>query len=371
MGLVGPNGAGKTTLLRVLMGETEFDAGAIERSRNLTVGYLPQDLVELSPVPAMELLKAKVGLADLERRLREVEAKLARSDPHSGALPALLDEHARLERLFEHLGGFGFEAQALKVMAGLGFAPEDAERNCAEFSGGWKMRLTIAALLLSRPDVLLLDEPTNHLDTESMEWLEGWLRGHPGAIVVVSHDRRFLENMTEQTAELERGRLTLYPFSYERYLVEKETGQALLEKRVEEQKKRVSEIERFVERFRYKSSKAAQVQSRVRMLEKMKTLELDGPTRTVRLRIPEAPNSGWEVLKVQDLAKVYGEKKVFDGVDFTITRGERVALVGVNGAGKSTLMRLISETEAPTSGSVRMGHNVCPAFYSQESSLNL
>ena len=371
IGLVGNNGAGKTTLLRVLVGELEPDEGRIELSKGLRVGYLPQDLVELEPVPVLDLLKVRVGIAGLEARLRETELALSAAREGSLELAALLDEHARLERRFDHLGGFGFEAVALKVLRGLGFSRGDGARSCAEFSGGWKMRIAMAALLLSVPDVLLLDEPTNHLDTESMEWLEGWLRSHRGAIVAVSHDRRFLENMTEQTAELEHGRLTLYPCSYDRYLMEKEWARERRERAAEEQKRRVEEIERFVDRFRYKSSKAAQVQSRLKQLEKMEPIVLDGPEKGVRFRIPEAPDSGWEVLGVRGLSKRYGDKCVFEDVGFSVTRGERVALVGVNGAGKSTLLRLLSGVEEPTSGSVRLGHNVRRAFYSQESAQNV
>ncbi|MDR1874070.1 MAG: ABC-F family ATP-binding cassette domain-containing protein [Synergistaceae bacterium] len=370
-GLVGDNGAGKTTLLRVLMKEMEPDAGSLERSKNLTVGYLPQDLVELEDRPVLEYLKQRVGLAEIEEKLRDTERVLAETDARSRALGPLLDAHQRLERQFEHLGGFEFESMARKVLRGLGFAVADAERSCSEFSGGWKMRVALAALLLTCPDVLLLDEPTNHLDTESMEWLEAWLRDYRGAVVAVSHDRRFLDDMTEQIAELARGKLTLYPWSYERYLIEKEGARERLEKAAAEQKSRIDGIERFISRFRYKSSKAAQVQSRIRQLEKMELLEPEGRDRTVRFRIPEAPESGRETLRVQGLSKSYDAFEVFRGVDFTIDRGERVALIGVNGAGKSTLLRLLSGVDEPTAGVLRLGHNVKCAFYSQESAQNV
>jgi ATP-binding cassette subfamily F protein 3 len=378
VGLVGDNGAGKTTLLRVLTGEAEPDGGTVERSKNLSAGYLPQDLVELEDRPVLEYLKRRVGIAGVEERLRDAEQALTCTDARSKALASLLAEHGRLERQFEHLGGFGFESAARKVLHGLGFAVrtqsgfrDDAERSCAEFSGGWKMRIALAALLLSSPDVLLLDEPTNHLDTESMEWLEAWLGDYRGAVVAVSHDRRFLDNTTEQIAELARGKLTLYPWNYERYLIEKEGARERLERTAAEQKARIGEMERFISRFRYKSSKAAQVQSRIKQLEKMEVHELDGPSKTVRFRIPEAPESGWEVLKVNGLSKVYGPNEVFAGAGFTLTRGERAALVGVNGAGKSTMLRLLAEIEEPTAGSVRLGHNVRRAFYSQESAQNV
>jgi len=369
VGLIGDNGTGKTTLLRLLIGEMTPDEGTIERSKNLTAGYLPQDLVELEDMPVLEYLKRRVGLSEIESRLRGVELDMTTGGKK--ALASLLAEHSRLERRFEQLGGFEFEAMTRKVLQGLGFSVDDAERSCAEFSGGWKMRIALAALLLSRPDVMLLDEPTNHLDTESMEWLENWLRGYHGAVVAVSHDRRFLDNMMERIAELARGKLTLYPWSYERFLVEKELSRDRLEKAIQVQQDRVEKIERFISRFRYKSSKATQVQSRIKQLEKMEMYELDGPSKTVRFRIPEAPDSGWSTLAVDNLSKSYGDKIVFENVTFSLTRGERVVLVGVNGAGKSTLLRLLSGIEEPTRGSVRAGHNVKRAFYSQESAQNV
>ena len=368
LGLVGPNGAGKTTLLRVIMGMQDHDSGSVERSRGLTVGWLPQDLVELEAVPLMDYLKHRAGIANVEAKLRAVEEKLSLSpDNHAD----LLAEHSRLERRFEDLGGFAFEAMAMKVLHGLGFRKSDAGKNCRDFSGGWKMRIAMAALLLSAPDVLLLDEPTNHLDTESMEWLEGWLRTHKGAVVSVSHDVRFLENTAQSIADLEHGVITLYPCGYDEYLVLKEQSRELLQKAYSQQQAKIQRIESFVNRFRYKATKAAQVQSRIKQLEKIERIELEQDSKTVKLTIPEAPASGWEVLKARNLAKSYGDLQVFSGVSFVLNRGERVALVGVNGAGKSTLLRLLSMTEDPSSGSVELGHNVRAAYYSQESAQNI
>ena len=368
VGIVGANGAGKTTLLRVIMGEIEPDSGSLERSKGLTVGHLPQDLAELEPVPLIQYLKDKAGISQIESKLRNVEEKLSRS---TGNHEELLREHSRLEKRFEDSGGFSFEAMAMKVLHGLGFRKGDESKNCHDFSGGWKMRIAMAALLLSSPDVLLLDEPTNHLDTESMEWLEGWLRTHRGAVVSVSHDTRFLENTADTIADLEHGVITLYPCSYDEYTAMKEQNRELLEKAFSRQQEQIRHIESFVNRFRYKATKAAQVQSRIKQLEKIERIEISQGIKSVKITIPEAPPSGREVLRVSGLAKFYDGLKVFDGVNFVIERGERVALVGVNGAGKSTLLRLLSLTEAPTSGTVKHGHNVKFSYYSQESAQNI
>ena len=368
IGIVGANGAGKTTLLRVITGEIESDSGVIERSKGLTVGYLPQDLAELESVPLMQYLKDKAGISQIESKLRIVEEKLSQSKENH---EVLLMEHSRLEKRFEDSGGFAFESMAMKVLHGLGFRKGDESKNCRDFSGGWKMRITMAALLLSSPDVLLLDEPTNHLDTESMEWLEGWLRTHKGAVVSVSHDTRFLENTAESIADLERGVITLYPCSYDEYIQAKEQSRELLEKAFSRQQTEIRRIESFIDRFRYKATKAAQVQSRIKQLEKIERIELSQGAKSVKLTIPEAPPSGREVLKVSGLAKYYGGMRIFDGVNFVIECGERVALVGINGAGKSTLLRLLSLNESPTSGSIKHGHNVKFSYYSQESAQNI
>lgn len=381
IGIVGANGAGKTTLLRALTGQIETDSGTIERSKNLTVGYLPQDLIELEPVPLMQYLKDRAGISKIESKLRDVEEKLSalslpapdcRADgQRQDTQENLLNEHSRLERRFENSGGFAFEAMAMKILHGLGFKKGDENKNCRDFSGGWKMRIAMAALLLSSPDVLLLDEPTNHLDTESMEWLEGWLRTHHGAVAAVSHDQRFLENVADGIAELERGVINFYPLSYDEYIEVREQNKELLEKAYAQQQSKIQKIESFITRFRYKATKAAQVQSRVKQLEKIERIELASANKTVKIKIPEAPPSGWEVLKVQNLAKNYGDLKVFSNVNFVINRGERVALVGVNGAGKSTLLRLLSQNELPSSGDIKLGHNVKFSYYSQESAANI
>lgn len=371
IGLVGDNGAGKTTLLRVLAGGADHE-GTITMPKGHSVGYLPQDLVEIKELPLIEYLKERAGLTELSRELAACEQRMSLLGENDPAVKGLLSEHERLQRLFESKGGFGFEVEAKQVLKGLGFAPErDAERLTSEFSGGWKMRIALAALLLSHSDIMLLDEPTNHLDTESMEWLESWLRDYRGTIIAVSHDRRFLDNMVTSVAELANGRINLYSCGYEKFLTEREERRARLEAEWEQQREKIDEIQRFVERFRYKATKARQVQSRIKQLEKMEITELEGPSKSVNFQFPESPRSGREVIRGSGLAKSYGDHTVFRDVDLVIERGERVALVGVNGAGKSTLMRLLNQSEEPTAGTAELGLNVKKAYFSQESAQNL
>ncbi|MDR3355432.1 MAG: ABC-F family ATP-binding cassette domain-containing protein [Synergistaceae bacterium] len=371
IGLVGENGAGKTTLLRVIAGEMTPDEGNVEFGGSASIGYLPQDLAELGDGTVMDFLRDSAGLSDLSERLSEAERLMSESAESSRELSRYLLEHESIEREFSIRGGYEFEPTAGKVLRGLGFAHGDEERLCGEFSGGWKMRLALAAVLLRSPDILLLDEPTNHLDSESMEWLEGWLRDHRGIIIFVSHDRRFLEKMASEIAEIARGEITRYPMSYERYIIEREAEMERRERLAAEQSERAEQIRRFVERFRYKASKAAQVQSRIKQLDRMEICDTDPPSKSANIRFPEAPRSGRSVLLAQGLAKRYGDKEVFSLLDLEICRGQRAALVGVNGAGKSTLLRVLSGAEEPDEGSVKLGHNVKFAYFSQESAQNL
>lgn len=372
IGLVGDNGAGKTTLLRVIAGESEYDGGTIGLPRGHTVGYLPQDLVEIDNMPLLDYLKRRAGLESLSAELLSAEHKMAELEENSTELKALLGEHERLQRQFEAKGGFGFDIEAKQVLKGLGFRPEiDSNRITSEFSGGWKMRVALAALLLSCPDIILLDEPTNHLDTESMEWIENWLQDYPGTIIAVSHDRRFLDKMVTSVAELSGGKINLYSCGYEKFLTEREERRTRLEAEWEQQKEKIEDIQHFVERFRYKATKAKQVQSRIRQLEKMEITELEGPSKSVNFKFPEAPRSGLDVITVKNLGKKYGDNAVFKGFNLTIQRGERVSIVGVNGAGKSTLLRILNKSEEPTEGTVSFGLNVKLAYFSQESAQNL
>ncbi len=371
VGLVGSNGAGKTTLLRLLAGEMESDSGEVSLAKDHIVGYLPQDLVEIPDVPVLDFLRERTGLADVEKNLESCTRSLTESPPGSEDGNRLLALHDALMKEYEMRDGFAFEARARKILKGLGFADEDAFSTCGRFSGGWKMRLHLASLLLIAPDILLLDEPTNHLDTESMEWLEGWLSVFAGTIIAVSHDRRFLDTMCTSVAELSLGSLSLYQGNFSAYVEERERRIDDLRKTQKQQKEEIARIEEFIERFRYKASKASSVQSRIKHLEKIELVEIEEETQRVHFRFPPCTRSGLETIVLKDVEKRYGDKVVLHDASLSIQRGEKIALVGVNGAGKSTLSRLLGGTEPPSSGSVRFGHNVKLAFFSQESSQNL
>ncbi len=373
IGLVGDNGAGKTTLLRILAGLQDYDDGSVVLPGiNTRVGYLPQDLVEIDDVSVLSFLYINAGLDEAKNKLDAAEAAISGLDENSQELKNMLSAYEKLQRDFDVRGGYNFETEAIKVLKGLGFRPKrDLHRRTSEFSGGWKMRIALAALLLSEPDLILLDEPTNHLDTESMEWLEGWLRNFRGTMIAVSHDRRFLENMITSVAELSFGKITTYSMGYDKFLTEREERLARLEAEREQQKERIEEMQHFIERFRYKATKAAQVQSRIKQLEKMEITETEAKHKTVSFKFPEAPRSGLNVVTADKLKMQYGSNLVFDNVCFSVQRGERVALVGVNGAGKSTLLRLVNKIEKPSSGNVELGLNVKRKYFSQESSQNL
>lgn len=372
IGLVGNNGTGKTTLFRTIIGLTHPDKGNITLPRNRRIGYLPQDLIELkSNINLISYLKEKSGIAKLEHSLKACEEHLTSLSAESNKYQATLKKYEKITNLFEHRGGYTFSTQAHKVLKGLGFREKDFTRQCSEFSGGWKMRIILASILLSSPDIVLLDEPTNHLDTESLEWLEGWLLNFTGTIIVISHDRYFMDKLMTQIAELAHQRLTIYQGHFSYYLKEKVKRLELLQKQAKNQQDKIAKTETFIKRFRYKNTKAVQVQSRIKMLEKMQIVKIDKALKKAAIYFPKCPRSGDKVVSIEDLAKEYEEISVFSGLNFTLHRGERVALVGVNGAGKSTLSRLISKRESPTTGKVHLGHKVNLAFFSQESSENL
>src|SRR6059036_2908040 len=365
IGLVGPNGVGKTTLCRLLAGLEEPDAGRISRPRETTVGYLPQEVA--GGVGGSVLGAALSGFDEvwrIEYQMEEVAAALSGA-PNGSQSDALTARYGDLQHRFEALGGYRLETAAKAILGGLGFRDADFGRPLAEFSGGWRMRAALARLLLLRPALLLLDEPTNHLDIESLEWLEGFLVDYDGTVVLVSHDRYFLNRMVTSIAELGPSGITVYPGDYDDYLVERAARRELLEAQARNQAKRIAEIERFIERFRYQATKARQVQSRIKMLERVERIEVPGAARRIHFKFSEPPRTGRRVATLVGVHKAFGDNVVYAGVDVAVERGQRVALVGDNGAGKSTLLKILAGVLPFERGERTLGAHVAVHYYAQ------
>jgi ATP-binding cassette subfamily F protein 3 len=362
IGLVGPNGAGKTTLCRILAGAEDPDGGRVHLDSGVSVGYLPQEVGATSQLTVLaEALSGFDRVWRLEGRLEELAARMAGPD----ADPALTGLYGEVQHQFEALGGYRLESEAKVILGGLGFRPAELHRPLTEFSGGWRMRAALGRLLLLRPDLLLLDEPTNHLDLESLGWLETFLAAYEGSVVLVSHDRYFLNRMVTAIAEIAEGAVVVYPGDYDRFLLEREARHALLEARQRNQAKRVAEIEHFIERFRYQATKARQVQSRIKMLEKLERIAVGPPARRIHFAFPQPPRTGRVAVRLEDVHKSYGDNVVYAGVDFAVERGERVALVGVNGAGKSTLLKMLAGVLPFERGERALGAQVEVQYYAQ------
>ncbi len=370
--LVGANGSGKTTLLDIAAGLQMPDDGVIERRKDVTVGYLRQQAGDLSGDTVLDSTVASAeDVGELEDRLAQLETameRLGRSDPEGEELEGVLRTYGRTRERYERMGGYTLEAQARTILTGLGFAEEDMDRPTEEFSGGWAMRLSLAKVLLRGPDLLLLDEPTNHLDLESLRWLESFLASYDGALLLVSHDRAFLDALVKRVVELEMGRATHYAGNYSHYERERVAVRERLEQAHKQQQREIEATEGFIERFRYKSTKARQVQSRVKALDRMERIQLPPERKRVRFRFPQPRRTGKEVAVLERVRKAYGEHVVYDSLDLTVYRGDRVALVGPNGAGKSTLLKLIAGVIEPDGGDVRLGHHVSVGYFAQRQS---
>ena len=365
--LVGPNGSGKTTLLRIIMGEESPDEGTVSFARDTTVGYLEQETHLAGEKSALaEVVDSAHEVKDLERRVRELERKISGTEPGS-ELDQLLERYGAAQDRFERLGGYELEARARQILAGLGFPVEDFDKPACDFSGGWQMRISLSKLLLRHPDLLLLDEPTNHLDLESVRWLEQFLSSYDGAVLLVSHDRAFMDACVSHVAAVENRRLTTYTGNYSQYLHQREDNLEQMRAKRAAQEREIAHMQVFVDKFRYKPTKAAQAQERMKKIEQIKSelVILPEGTKKVHFSFPEPPRTGDEVVSLSGVAKSFGENHVYDGVDLKLYRGDHVALTGPNGAGKSTLMKLMNGLLEPDAGTVALGKNVTKAYYAQ------
>ena len=368
IGLVGKNGAGKTTLLRIITGEQQPTSGAVTLNGDCTIGYLPQTMrVADTTTLAEETAKAFEEVLRLEAEIEALTREIAeRTDYESPEYEQLLHRLNDAQDHYHILGGETRDADIEKTLLGLGFKRSDFGRATSEFSGGWRMRIELAKLLLRRPSIFLLDEPTNHLDIESIQWLEEYLRNYNGAVLLISHDRAFLDNVTNRTVELSLGKITDYKVSYSKYVVLRAERRAQQMAAYENQQRMIEKTEEFIEKFRYKPTKSNQVQSRIKQLERLDRLEIEEEDlATLNIKFPPAPRSGQIVAEISEAGMSFGEKHVFSGANFVIEKGDRIALVGRNGEGKTTLARMLIGQLTPTEGSVRLGANVNIGYYAQ------
>jgi ATP-binding cassette subfamily F protein 3 len=366
-GLVGANGSGKTTLLKVLSGMESLDYGKLSVTRGISSGYLPQDGLSLSGRSVFaECMSVFASLQQMEVEMEELTHKMGELDPAGPDYAQVADRFHQLDSEFRTRDGYAIEAQVGSVLSGLGFPHEEWNKRTEDFSGGWQMRIALAKLLLEKPNLLLLDEPTNHLDLEARNWLEQYLANYPFAFVLISHDRYFLDVTVNKIVEIWNRGVHFYSGNYEKYLRQKQERMEQLEAAYRNQRERIEHLEAFINRFRYTATKAKQVQSRIKELEKIERIELPNDEKTIHFTFPQPKPSGRIVAEFHDVSKSYGDKFVFGGVNFIIERGDRIALVGVNGAGKSTLIKLLAGSEPLSSGEYRLGHNAEVDYFAQD-----
>ena len=365
LGLIGPNGSGKTTLFRMILGEESLDEGELLIAKGVKIGYLPQEVISFEGNTVLdEVLKSLTNITSLQDKMTILEEELSSIDDPKKQ-EKLAKEYGKLQERYTLLGGYGLEAEAKRILQGLGFKAGDFDRLTDELSGGWLMRIALAKILLQSPDLLLLDEPTNHLDLASLIWLEEFLTNYPGAMVIVSHDRVFLNHLIDWIAEIEAQRIDLYYGDYDHYLEEKDARGQVLEATYKTQQRKIEQTERFIERFRAKNTKSSQVQSRIKMLEKIERIELPEKKKEIRFHFPAPNRSGHKVVEVKNLHKSYGDTVVYQGIDLSFYRGDKLALVGPNGAGKSTLLKILAGVLDFEEGEVILGKEVTRAYFAQ------
>ncbi len=372
VGLCGPNGSGKTTLLKIFAGLEESDAGSVAKPADVTIGYLPQDgLSHSGRTVYEEAMLAFEPLMAIKAEMHNLEDRLGHPDVPEGEHEQMLARYSDLQDRFRLRDGYSIDLKIATVLRGLGFSQADLDRPAETFSGGWQMRIALAKLLLARPNLLLLDEPTNHLDLEARNWLESYLHDYPHAVILVSHDRYFLDTVVTRIAEVYLRTLNDYPGNYSHYLAESQAKLERVREAKRQQDEEIARMKMFIDRFRYQATKAAQVQSRIKMLDKIVPIEVPPERKRVHFTFPSSVKSGRMVLELKHARKAYGDNVVFRGASLHVERGDRIAIVGPNGTGKSTLMRMLAGDEAPDSGERQAGHQVVPQYFAQDEAARL
>jgi len=365
VGLVGPNGSGKTTLFRMLTGQEAPDEGQVAADRGITIGYFSQDVGEMSGRSAVTEVMDGVGpVSEVAAELKELEAAMADPD-RADEMEAIIERYGEVQHRFTELDGYALESRAREVLAGLSFSQEMMDGDVGNLSGGWKMRVALARILLMRPDAMLLDEPSNHLDIESLIWLEQFLKGYEGMLIMTSHDREFMNRIVDKIVEIDGGSLTTYSGNYEFYEQQRALNEKQQQAQFERQQAMLAKELKFIERFKARASHAAQVQSRVKKLDKIERVEPPKRRQSVTFDFPQASRSGEDVVSLKQVSKAYGSRTIYDGLDFSVRRLERWCVMGINGAGKSTLLKLIAGTTEPDDGSVTVGGSVKMGYFAQ------